>query len=278
VQLAEYHIHRSMTALGPPSVEMSEALEAAQYAVAADPTLGAAQAAQAFVMGLYQHRWREALAHVQAAAHLPLTPWYCIWSACIHWSHGRLQDAERLYQRAVELDPLSVIAHYVLSLYYNNTGRYDLALVHAKQAHDVSPNAGNMTMLGLSHSNLGHLEEGVAWLEKARAAIPFVPGYLGYLGLAYVCAGRRTDAERFLAELEQEHTRRYISPSAPAFCALALGETERALHWLETMVEDRDGWLASLPGNRLWEPLRSNPHFMALMKRANLPAFATDGS
>jgi TolB-like protein/Flp pilus assembly protein TadD len=274
VQLAEFHIHRSMTAFGPPSVEMSQAFEAAQRAVAADPTLGAAQAALAFTTALYQHRWREALVQVQAAAHLPPTPWYCIWSACIYWSHGRLEEAERLYRQALKLDPLSVIAHYVLSMYYNNTGRFDQALVHAQQAHDVSPNAGNMTMIGLSHSNLGHFEEGVEWLEKARQAMPFVPGFLGYLGVAYVRAGRRADAERFLAELEQQSKSQYISRHAPALCALALGDTERALDWLEIMVEDRDGWLAFLPGNRYWEPLRSNPRFMEIMKRANLPAFA----
>ena len=44
------------------------------------------------------------------------------------------------------------------------------------------------------------LEEGVSWLEKSRAHGPH--HFLGYLGLAYVRAGRRSDAERLMAEVE----------------------------------------------------------------------------
>jgi len=269
VQLVEYHIHMSMSAIGPPSTEMLLALEAAQRAVAADPSLAAAHAGLAFVMGFYQHRWTEALAQVQAAAHLPPTTWYSIWSGCVNWSHGRLEEALRHFQRALEFDPLSLIAHYVLALLYNNAGRYDLAASHAQQALDIGPNGGAMAMLGEAYSNLGRLDEGVAWLEKSRST---TPAWIGYLALAYMRAGRRADAERLLAELEQGRSRQYVSGYAPALCAMALGDTERALDWLNTAVEDRDGWVGFLPGNPHFEPLRSHPRFMEIMKRANLPA------
>ena len=140
---------------------------------------------------------------------------------------------------------------------------------------DISPNAPSiLAMLGEAHSNLGRLDEGVAWLEKARSMPPAGAGWHGYLGHAYMRAGRRADAERLLAELEQERAAQYGSAFAPTLCALALGDTERALNWLEKSVEDRDGWLGFLPGNRHLEALRSNPRFIDIMKRVNLPAFS----
>ena len=112
---------------------------------------------------------------------------------------------------------------------------------------------GNLAMLGEAHSNLGRLDEGVACLDKARSMTSQSEGWVGYLGLAYMRAGRRADTERLLAELERERTLKYVSGFAPALCALALGDIERALDWLETAAEDRDarvGFLAreSLPG------------------------------
>jgi tetratricopeptide (TPR) repeat protein len=131
----------------------------------------------------------------------------------------------------------------------------------------------NLAMLGEAHSNLGRLDEGIALLEKARLMSPHCGAWLGYLGLAYVRAGRRADAERFLTELEQESKRQYVSGFAPAICALALGDTERALDWLEIAAEDRDGWLGFLPGNPHFEALRSQSRFVEIMKGVNLPAY-----
>lgn len=271
VQLAEYHIHRSMTAVAPPSTEMPLALEAAQHAVAADPTLGAAHAALAFVMGFYQHRWTEALAQIEAASHLPPTSWYFIWGGCILWSNGRLDEAARSVQRAVECDPLSMIAHYLLALHSNYRGKYDLAITHASQAAEIGGNIGAVAaMLGEAHSNLGRLDEGVAWLEKARQTTDSRPGFVGYLGFAYMRSGRRAHAERLLAELEEKRRQQYLSPFAIALSALALDDTERALRWLDTAVEDHDGWIGFVPGNPYLERLRSNPRFQEIMKRANL--------
>lgn len=126
-------------------------------------------------------------------------------------------------------------------------------------------------MLGEAHSNSGRFDEGVMWLEKARQAVPYRCGWLGYLGRAYVRAGRRTDAERLLADLEQERER-YVSGYAPALCALALGDTERALDWLNNAVENRDGGVGFLPGNIQLKPLRGHPRVIEIMKRSGLPS------
>ena len=268
-QLAEYHIHRAFGV--PPIEEMPQAMEAARRAIAADSGLGAAHAAQAFVLGFYEHRWKEALAQIEAASGLPPTTWYYIWGAGILWSNGKFDAAEQYYRKALECDPLAFLAHYVSGLFYNARGRLDLALQHAEQAMEISFNPGAMSLLGSTLSNLGRHEEGIEWLEKSQQS--GVNHFTGYLGIAYVGGGRRGDAERLLAKLEEMRRGRYISANALALCAMAIGDAERALDWLNTAADDRDVSLGYIPGNSYFEPLRSHPRFVEIMRRVNSPTF-----
>jgi serine/threonine-protein kinase len=269
-QLAEHHIHRSFAA--PPCEEMPQAQEAAQRAIAADRSLGAAHAAHAFVLAFYEHRWKEALAQIEAASSLPPTTWYYIWGAGVQWSNGAFEAAEQYYRKALECDPLSFLAHHVLALFYNARGQYDLALPHANQAMEISLNPGSMSLLGTTLSNLGRHNEGIAWLEKSRAS--GAHHFMGYLGLAYVRGGRRSDAERLLAEFEEMRRRKYISANVLVLCAMALGDIERALDWLDTAAADRDLSLGYMRGNAYFEPLRPHPRFAEIMRRVNLPAIS----
>jgi serine/threonine-protein kinase len=269
-QLAEYHIHKSFNA--PPCEEMPQALEAARRAIAGDSSLGAAHAAQALVLAFYEHRWKEALTQIEAASSLPPTTWYYIWGAGILWGNGKFDAAEQYYRKALECDPLSSLAHFVLALFHNARGRPDLALPSAQQAMEMSLNPGSMSLLGTTLSELGRHEEGIAWLEKSRASGDH--HFMGYLGLAYVRGGRRGDAERLLAECEETRRRKYISANVLVLCAMALGDIERALDWLDTAAADRDLSLGFMRGNSYFDPLRSHPRFAEIMRRVNLPAFS----
>ena len=58
-------------------------------------------------------------------------------------------------------------------------------------------------------------------------------------------------------------------------CSIALryvdvGDYERAIDWLETAYEERDPNLPYL-GKPLYDPMRSNPRFQALLRRMGLP-------
>jgi adenylate cyclase len=269
-QLAEYHINRSFAVR--PVQEMPQAIEAARRAIAADSGLGAAHAAQAFVVGFFEHRWKEALAQIEAASSLPPTTWYYIWGAAVLWGNGKFDAVEQYYRKALECDPLSFLAHFVMALFYNARGRHELALQYAQQAMEINPNPGAMFILGLTLSSLGRHEEGIGWLEKSQQGA--VNHFAGYLPLAYVRGGRRGDAERLLAKFEEMRRGQYISANVLVLCAIAIGDIERALDWLNTAVDDRDLSLGFIPGNAYFEPLRSHPRFAEIMRRANLPAFS----
>ncbi len=51
---------------------------------------------------------------------------------------------------------------------------------------------------------------------------------------------------------------------------LDAGAKDRAIDWLYKAYESRDPWLAYI-GLPLWDPLRGDPRFQALLRRIGLP-------
>lgn len=52
--------------------------------------------------------------------------------------------------------------------------------------------------------------------------------------------------------------------------ALALGQVDRAFRWLERAADDREPLVIYLAVDPLYEPLRADPRFAALLRRLGL--------
>jgi hypothetical protein len=61
-----------------------------------------------------------------------------------------------------------------------------------------------------------------------------------------------------------------VSPFNLALIDLGLGDRERALSYLEQSYAADSQWLGWLNGDRIFDPLRSDPRFVALMKKLRL--------
>jgi hypothetical protein len=88
----------------------------------------------------------------------------------------------------------------------------------------------------------------------------------GYAGRDYPGAWRRA--------AEVEAARHGKEPGAAfdiANCALFAGDTTHALDWLEKACDDRDPNMPYISCEPLFDPLRSEPRFQALLRRMNLP-------
>ena len=57
-----------------------------------------------------------------------------------------------------------------------------------------------------------------------------------------------------------------------AYVYTGLGEDDKALDGLEQAYEERAGGIYGIKGSFLFATLRSNPRFIALLKRMNLEA------
>jgi hypothetical protein len=85
-----------------------------------------------------------------------------------------------------------------------------------------------------------------------------VSGYSGYL--------------RKENELRQQHLAqgKYESPLIIALTYARAGANSEALDWLEKAVEERAPWLPELKVDPTWDALRSDPRFIAVLKKIGL--------
>jgi tetratricopeptide (TPR) repeat protein len=120
--------------------------------------------------------------------------------------------------------------------------------------------------LGWIDVQAGKFNEAIPELEKAQAMsdLPLIVGYLGY---AYAKAGERTKAEATITELNKMSSRRFVSPFCTAIIYVGLGDKVRALDGLEKAYEARSWALLWLKMDRIFDPLRSEPRFIALLKK-----------
>lgn len=79
-------------------------------------------------------------------------------------------------------------------------------------------------------------------------------------------AGERDEAQRILAGEMQRSTREYVSPTCIALVQSGLGETDRALFWLEKSYREHSPDLSSL-SEPMFDGLRSDPRFVDLATR-----------
>jgi adenylate cyclase len=64
--------------------------------------------------------------------------------------------------------------------------------------------------------------------------------------------------------------RRSASPFCTAVVYLGLGDKQRALDGLEKAYEVRSALLTSIKVDRIYDPLRTEPRFIALLKKIGL--------
>ncbi|HEV7515267.1 MAG TPA: tetratricopeptide repeat protein, partial [Thermoanaerobaculia bacterium] len=129
--------------------------------------------------------------------------------------------------------------------------------------------------LGQSYVALGRGAEAVAEVEAALALSPGVAEMEAALGQAYAAAGRPEEARRVLAGLVLREAERYVSPTLVASVHAALGEREAALAGLERACEARAADLAWIGVRPVFDDLRGEPRFQALIERLGLAGFVT---
>jgi tetratricopeptide (TPR) repeat protein len=148
--------------------------------------------------------------------------------------------------------------------------KYEATRAQAHAALELDPNLylANWA-LGWADIEAGQFGEAIPELEKARTtdSPPFVAGWLGY---AYAKNGERDKAQAIFAELNQMSSQRFVSPFDTAVIYLGLGDKPRALDGLEQAYKVRSQWLTFLKVDRIFDPLRSDPRFIELLKKVHL--------
>ena len=83
-------------------------------------------------------------------------------------------------------------------------------------------------------------------------------------------AGRRDEALALLEELTRGGAAAYISPARVAQVHLGLGDRAQALDWIERALAGRATELAWLGVQPMFDALRDEPRFQAVLERIDL--------
>jgi serine/threonine-protein kinase len=118
---------------------------------------------------------------------------------------------------------------------------------------------------------LGEIELALEALHRAEASSGGNSKMISLRGYILAKAGQRDEAEQVLSALEAISHERYVPPYAFALIHVGLGQTERALDWLQHAYNVRDVHLIWLPMDPKWDPLRNEAPFVRLLERCGFP-------
>jgi len=185
---------------------------------------------------------------------------------------GNLDEGVELMRRGRDLDPVSQPSNAHLSYILSLCKRYDEALQQAFYTIDLDPRYPFAhSCAGTAYLGLRRPDDAV---EAFRKALECAPGsQLLMAGLAHALAinGQMEDARKLLMELIN-HDASQPKPTYHIGVALAaLGETERAMDWLEKAFNERSTWLLFMNSDTHLDPLRKHPK-MSILLAELLPA------
>jgi len=97
-----------------------------------------------------------------------------------------------------------------------------------------------------------------------------LPAMLALLGHAYAAAGRQSEAEATLDELQAMAQKRYVPSYSIAAIYAALGGPDDAFTWLERAYDERDSWMVYLGLDPRLDRLQADPRLATLLNRIQL--------
>src|SRR5262249_16832199 len=254
-----------------PAEVLTKAKQAALKALELDGTLAEAHE----VLGLisqYDYSWSAAEHEFRRAIELkPEYPSAHHRYAILLIVTGRVEDARVEAELARQLDPTSLIINNLLTVRLVAAREYDRAIEQAKKTLELDPDfVIARQWLARAYMGLGRYPEAVAELEKLGPSVTLRMRGRALLGYAYAMSGRRADALRMLAELDENSKREYVPASVRAVIYMGLGDKEQTFARLDQAYAERDWMLRELKAQPIYDSIRSDPRFTRLLKQTHL--------
>jgi DNA-binding winged helix-turn-helix (wHTH) protein/TolB-like protein/tetratricopeptide (TPR) repeat protein len=254
-----------------PKDSFPKAKAAAARALMLDETLAEAHTSLAFAKHLYDWDWLGATQAFKRALELhPNYPtahhWYAFHLAAL----GQVNEALLEIKRAQELDPVSLIINTDVGAILLFARQYDRAAQQCRQTLELDPSFPQAhNILSLAYEYQGKSDEAVAEALKAK---PVANGTeANALRAAYDAAGWKGYWQKQLELLEADAARNYVPAFARAVLYARLGNKDQAFFWLDKAYEERSSRMPDLKVIPLFDNLRTDARFEALVRRVGLP-------
>jgi TolB-like protein len=252
-----------------PRVAYTKSKEAVAKALGIDEDLAEAHASQGWIKTFHDWDWAGAEAEFlktfelnrnYATAHY----FYSLYLGVV----GRNDESFAEISRALELDPVDLVFNSIQACTLIWGRRYDAAIEQFEKTLDMDPNFYIANLyLGYALAAKAMWQDSVKSFTRALSASPG-PFAMGSLGYALAASGQKKEAFEVLDRLEELSKERFVASFSKALVHLGLRADDRMFECLENAFVEKEPWLTfccnTLP---MWDVVRSDPRFIALMRR-----------
>jgi len=241
-------------------------------AIELDHKLGEAYAVLGFIKVWFEWDLKGAEKILKEAIELKPSypPSYTFYGHCL--THmGRIEESISEFKKALNLDPVTPGTIVALGKAYMEARQFNLAIAELNKALEISQGVFlAMVFLGEAYIFKGLYDKAIAILEKGKTLYPKNNSLKGSLVIAYAKSGKKKQALKILDELIKRKNNEHIEPFKIALIYTALGDKDQAFEWLEKGYEEHEPSMITLKASIMWDDLRSDPRFIALLKKMGI--------
>ena len=259
-------------AVMPPTEAGTKAKAAATTALRIDPALAEAHVSLAFATYSFDWDWRGGEREFQRA--IALDPDYATahyWYALYLGQLGRYDEQLIEAQRALDLEPLSLVGTYAVGLAHYHARRFGPARQFAQKTLEMSPTfPPGLRLLGSVNLAEHRDEDAISQMRRLSELAPGNSLHVAMLAHAEARAGHRRVAESIVGSLIKSSKTEFVPATHIAMAYVGLDDRDEAFRWFERGFAERAQALTFLKVEPIFDPVRSDPRFDDLLKRVGL--------
>jgi eukaryotic-like serine/threonine-protein kinase len=255
----------------PPREARPKAKAAAMKALEIDDSLAEANTTLADTYLYYDWDFPKAQQEfLRAIAANPNYPTAHQWYSEYLYAVGRYDEAISEAKRALELDPLSLAINGSVADAYFYARKYDLAIEQSKNTLKMDSSfIAEHTALADAYAQKKMYPEAVAESQTVMKMFGN-PALAAAVGEAYRASGFTGFLQTWLDnDLKDPAVGERAFGVARRYALL--GKKTEAVTWLEKAYTDRSGGMVRLKSDPVFDSMRSDPSFEAIMRRMNFP-------
>jgi adenylate cyclase len=256
---------------------MPRARELASRALELDPDSSLAHAALANIAFQFDHNWKLAEQEFRKAILLnPSNDTAHQFLGMLLVALGRFEEAREVFRAGIRLNPAGHF-HHAMVMVDMAEGDYASVIEHQEKEVERDPSSvGKRVYLGLAYLAAGQKEAALKQADTPLIGASEDERFDHALLNALV--GRPDAARAVAAEAERGQAKSYTSATHLAMLYAALGDRARALDLLEKDARDGDRVLWLWYRGVMFDSIRQDPRFIALLRHYGLPIPSARGS
>jgi tetratricopeptide (TPR) repeat protein len=256
---------------GPADPYVELARQATRRALELDPTIAEAHAVLGRIMLHFDRDIEAGHREMRRAFELdPTNPFVLHCYSLVLADDGRFDEALMVADRALAQDPTSELATRDKALILFLAGRYEDCVAMCLRTLELNPYTPQVhDRLGRAYEQLGRHQEAVdAYVTPLTFSESNRETVLGLRAAAARGGIKGFWEQRLQYLLKEPEVRAYSVATA----YVRLSDHDRALVWLEKLLAEGGAWIRGLKVQPQWDPLRADPRFQDLLRRASIPS------